>query len=139
MENIDFVELTFSLRRRPEGLGGSRDQMRDYVNILDDVIRQGVDRGDLRPDTEPWLVRDMFYGTLEYAARTLLQRGRTGGSKDARTAVEHLVDQLVAVHGAAPLRSGTSSRGGEADAVLKRLKRLLTRLEVVAPSMRAHT
>ena len=131
MENFDFVELTFTLRRRPDALGGSKDQMRDYVKILDDVIHQGVDRGDLPPGLELWLVRDMFYGTLEYAARTLLQRGRSSGSKEAKTAIEHLVDQIVVVHGAPAVRSEPAPRDMEADSALSRLDALVRRLETI--------
>lgn len=134
MDNFDFVSLTVALRGRPDALAGSKDEMRHYVAILDDVLRHGIDRGDLRPGTTAWLVRDTFYGTLEYAARTLVQRKKTLASKEARTVVEHLVEQLDAVHGVQRAARTATARTPDRDA-----PQLLARLEAVAARLEAAT
>ncbi|GHF31157.1 fatty acid metabolism regulator protein [Kordiimonas sediminis] len=49
-----------------------RDYRRNYVAIFDDLFRRGQDRGDVAADASLWQVRDLFYGTLEYTARTMM-------------------------------------------------------------------
>jgi AcrR family transcriptional regulator len=133
MANFDFVDLTFSLRRRQDGIGGSREQLRGYVAIFDGIVRRGIDRGELRPDVECWVIRDTFYGTLEYSARTLLQREKSSGSREARAVVNNLVAQLTAAHGVpAPIvRSAAATRQPAADGgrLLDRLESLVVRME----------
>jgi AcrR family transcriptional regulator len=99
IENFDFVNLTFALRRDRAELAGSRAQLRRYVAVFDEIFRRGQDRGEIDAGAELRLVRDSFYGTLEYAARTLVQR-RTRRPGDADAVVENLVGQIRARHGA---------------------------------------
>ena len=47
---------------------------RTYVAVFDQVIREGIIRGDIRDDVALSLLRDIFYGSLEYAVRTLRLR-----------------------------------------------------------------
>ncbi|MEM9396537.1 MAG: TetR/AcrR family transcriptional regulator [Pseudomonadota bacterium] len=56
-----------------------RDLNRSYVGFLDRTVREGIERGELRPDLKVRSVRDLFFGTLEYGLRThLLRHGQTG-------------------------------------------------------------
>ena len=51
-------------------------QIRAYVRIFDAVVTRGIDRGEIKPAIELWQWRDIFYGTLEFSARTLKLRGK---------------------------------------------------------------
>lgn len=47
-----------------------------YVAVFDNVVREGANRGEIRDDIPLWIIRDMFYGSLEYSLRTHLLRNR---------------------------------------------------------------
>lgn len=118
--------ILFGVDRR--GTDEADDQYRlnrAYVAVFDDVVREGVDRGDVREDVPLWLLRDMFYGSLEYAARTTMIHARI---KDARVATRSFLDafaQGVLVTG--------GSRAVRSDAAIEsvalRLERVVSRLE----------
>ena len=64
-------------------------QIRAYVRIFDAVVTRGIDRGEIKPAIELWQWRDIFYGTLEFSARTLKLRGKHQG--------DDVVNNLVAL------------------------------------------
>ena len=49
--------------------------MREYVRVFDRIMQRGVDRSELPKDI-PIGLRDVFFGTLEFSARTLKLRER---------------------------------------------------------------
>ncbi len=69
--NADFINLTFALRRNNSEVSVSRDHLRHYVAVFDQLFRRGQDRGELRKDAVLWQARDVFYGALEYSARSI--------------------------------------------------------------------
>ena len=46
-----------------------------YVKTFDSVIREARNRGDIPADKKVWILRDIFYGSLEHLGRTLMLRG----------------------------------------------------------------
>ncbi len=96
---------------------------RAYVGHLDRILREGAERGELRPDMELRPLRDVFFGTLEYGLRTHVYRHGTEG-------LEGYVDQLLN-----PLLQGlrkTAVDDPEPQATLERLDAVCTRLEETA-------
>ncbi len=69
--NSDFINLTFALRRNNSEVSVSRDHLRHYVAVFDRLFLRGQDRGELRADAILWQARDVFYGSLEYSARSI--------------------------------------------------------------------
>tara|TARA_R110000824_G_scaffold87659_4_gene216033 strand:+ start:607 stop:1335 length:729 start_codon:yes stop_codon:yes gene_type:complete len=69
--NSDFINLSFALRRNNSEVSVSRDHLRHYVAVFDELFRRGQDRGELRWDAVLWQARDIFYGSLEYSARSI--------------------------------------------------------------------
>lgn len=49
---------------------------RTYVAVFDQVLREGIARGDVRDDLPLHLMRDLFYGALEHTVRTVMVRER---------------------------------------------------------------
>ena len=45
-----------------------------YTRTFDNVVREGIERGYIREDLELSVVRDLFFGGLEYGMRTLISR-----------------------------------------------------------------
>lgn len=63
-----------------------------YTRIFDNVIREGMERGYIKPDLELPAVRDLFFGGLEYGMRTSM--GRKYNSEKIAIYVEALVEPL---------------------------------------------
>lgn len=61
---------------------------RRYVSVFDKVVKEGVDRGEIRADVPHSVVRDLFFGGLEYMFRSLVLTRK-------REALEDLVDGLL--------------------------------------------
>lgn len=105
---------------------------RTYVAVFDDVIREGIDRGEIRDDVPLWVLRDMFYGSLEYAARTSLLGGKERDRRDGRRAVRGLM--AVLERGVTPPETVSaleSGRSSPIDAITARLESVVDRLERV--------
>jgi len=45
---------------------------RDYVAVFDRVAKSAMSEGLVSPDAELWVLRDMFFGAMEYSARTMM-------------------------------------------------------------------
>ena len=51
--------------------------MREYVRVFDRIMQRGLDRGELPNGAPIGQLRDVFFGTLEFSARTLKLRDRS--------------------------------------------------------------
>ena len=105
---------------------------RTYVAVFDDVIREGVDRGEIRDDVPLWVLRDMFYGSLEYAARTSLLGGKQRDRRDGRRAVRGLM--AVLERGVIRPKSDETvelARSSTMEGITARLESVADRLELV--------
>lgn len=97
-----------------------------YVAIFDGIVRKGVQRGEIDASLPHWMIRDLFYGALEYATRTLMIRGR---KKD----IAIVVDSLMAM-----LKNGIVAAdrlpksGFDLQQISGRLERVAERLEQAA-------
>lgn len=92
--NADFINLTFALRRNNSEVSVSRDHLRHYVAVFDQLFRRGQDRGELRSDAVLWQARDIFYGSLEYSARSIEM---TIDAEREERQQGPVVDQMVAL------------------------------------------
>ena len=126
------LELISTADRNPENYEGSDiyKMNRAYVAVFDGVMQDGLWRGDIAEDRPLWLMRDIFFGGLEYAMRTILMKRRVNG-KDVDQAVTGLVSLLVAKP-AEGLRSTPDGDSAELNAVAQRLEAAAARLETLA-------
>ena len=74
LNQFEVVSLTYRARPQQEQ---DLDQVREYVRVFDRIMQRGVDRGELPTDTPIGQLRDVFFGTLEFSARTLKLRERS--------------------------------------------------------------
>jgi TetR/AcrR family fatty acid metabolism transcriptional regulator len=128
---IEHRHILFAVPRKrlDDGDGNEYRLNRTYVAVFDDVIREGVDRGEIRADVPTWLLRDIFYGSLEYAARTTMIHGR---AQDARRAVQGLLQALEDGIMTSPTRAFDAD--GTVENVAARLERVAERLEASVPA-----
>ena len=127
--NFEFIDLQLTLRGNRKTAAASRDQERKYVSVLDEIIRRGIDRRAIKPDVEIWIVRDVFYGSLDYSARSVTSRAGDISTEVDRIAV-HLVSQIFDLHGLRNSQDGKTISGvPDNDNGLDRLKSIAIRLE----------
>ena len=105
--------------------GAIYEMNKRYVAIFDEVVREGVWRGDISEHYTHWILRDIFYGGLEYAMKTILITGR-------KQAAEKFPEELVRM-----IISTPQTEAGDTDGAEKRLARLAQKMEGFAERMEA--
>jgi len=88
---------------------------RAYVAVFDRVAKAAISEGLVQAEAELWVLRDMFFGAMEYSARTMMFVRR---DDDINAFVDNLLGLLL----------NESSPKAETD-VLARLERIADRLE----------
>ena len=97
------------------------DFKRTYAALFDRVIERGQDKGTFTTSLSLPFLRDLFYGTLEYAARTIILHNKL---QDIEANIAQLMDVLH------PHLSGEiTAQSSDGNAVLKRLERAVRKLE----------
>ncbi len=100
-----------------------------YTRIFDGVVREGIERGYIKPDLELPVVRDLFFGGLEYGMRTLMGRNYT--KQKVAAYVEALVEPLWQSMQVEEAEVAPSSKSEPArlSAVCDRLEEIALRME----------
>ena len=76
LSQFELVQMSYRVGNTGSVPDQDLAQIRTYVRIFDSLVNRGIDRGEVRSDIELWQWRDIFFGTLEFAARTLKLRGK---------------------------------------------------------------
>ncbi|MEO1043301.1 MAG: TetR/AcrR family transcriptional regulator [Pseudomonadota bacterium] len=90
------LELSFSLTYM-EGDDPPSSYKRDYVVVLDQVLYRGRDKGVFSAKVDTRVLRDMVFGTLEYAARSALLMVESKRREHQEHSIETLMIALLAV------------------------------------------
>lgn len=105
---------------------------RNYVAVFDGVVREGIARGEVRKDLPLHLMRDLFYGTLEHAVRTIMAREQAARPEAA--GIEQLsgsiMDMVRPAYGLQPAQSPTTP-AASLEELTRRLDTAVSRLEKV--------
>lgn len=92
----------------------------NYTRVFDLVVKEGMQRGDIRSDINLAACRDLFFGGLEYGMRTLLLRNQIDTLEDyVHTLIEPLWQSMQAA-GEIPLTNAD------------RIEKVCERIEAVA-------
>jgi len=113
VKDFDFVGFTVRTRETGTLDSPSLNPIRGYVAVFDEIFRQGVDRGIFQETAPLWVIRDLFYGTLEYSSRTL----HLHNTRKAEAVTQHLTEVFMTLYGNKTATDSTSD-----------LKRIETRL-----------
>ena len=97
LEQFEVVSLTYRARPQQEQ---DLDQVREYVRVFDRIMQRGLDRGELPKGTPIGQLRDVFFGTLEFSARTLKLRERPYDHSVVSNLLSLMVGPTDAVSGA---------------------------------------
>jgi AcrR family transcriptional regulator len=99
---------------------------RTYVEVFDQVIRDGVNRAEIRADLPLSVIRDLFYGGLEYGARTMRMRP---SKTDIEATVTNFMLILTAGMFVPPAQAAATDGSDNMQLVLNRLEKIAGRLE----------
>ncbi len=126
MAEWHILELMIGLYRKQQDYENPGYQFnKAYVAVFDQVFREGVARGDLRDDVPLWIARDMFYGALEYSARTLMLRG--AGKARSKTAIAQAMDLFQ--RGVQLKAASSNAKAVDLEDVTRRLEKVAANLE----------
>ena len=67
--------------------------IREWARIVTQIVEEGIDSGEFKPDTNPYLVRSVILGTIEHAVIAHLLIGRY---QDLMELVDPLTDLVIA-------------------------------------------
>ena len=95
--------------------------MREYVRVFDRIMQRGADRGELPKDIPIGQLRDVFFGTLEFSARTLKLRERPYD----HSVVTNLLTIMVGSNAAAAAPKGKEPSNRDLMNTLKSIQRQL--------------
>jgi AcrR family transcriptional regulator len=93
-----------------------------FADTLVTTINQGIALGEIRPDTDPALLRDMLFGGLEHIG---MRTNLAGRAVDVEAVASQCVDMIL-------LGSLVRPTGNDMSSELTRLSALVDRLERVA-------
>ena len=93
------LELSFGLTYT-EGDDPPSSYKKDYVIVLDQVLRRGQDKGIFSSAIDNRVLRDMLFGTLEYAARSAMLLDDTKRKQRCEHSITVLMTGMLAVLGA---------------------------------------
>jgi len=100
----------------------------ETVAVFDGVVRDGIWRGDIASGFTAWILRDIFYGALEYAMRTMEITDRHGE-------VERFSNELVAMVTNEQMLTGKRRKpvsAAELTKIARRFEGALDRIEAIA-------
>ncbi len=96
-----------------------------YVAVFDRIVREGRACGDIPGDADVSVLRDIFYGALDYGGKSLMMRSLRSGARKAD--MTRLVDRLVGM--IVGTSSHTKSVADRLEAVADRLEASLKQVE----------
>ena len=96
-----------------------------YVSVFDGLIREGRASGDIAGDADVAVLRDIFFGALDYGAKSLLMRSFRGEVRkaDMTRLIDRLVGMIVGVSGS------TGSLADRLETVADRMETALKKIE----------
>lgn len=123
VRNWPLIELSYVLLyTEDKSVSGAMQLKRNYTASFDHVIERARDRGEIAKEPPTPFLRDLFFGTLEYAARTLVLHN-LADKRDK--VVGDLINVLRKTLQTGQRRLDTSRQ----DRLLKRFERIARRLE----------
>lgn len=125
IENWRLLEMLPLINLPMEVYGGSEiyQMNKAYVAVFDRAAKDAVSAGLIRKDVQPWVLRDNFYGSLEYGARTIIIKGNK--ASDADVFIDNFMQLILGMN--------ANTQGGEG--IESRLEKAAQRIERAAASL----
>ena len=131
INRYDYAELTITLGRQTGSAVSLTDDVRSFVRVFDEIFSAGQDRGEIDVSAEVWIARDLFYGSLEYSARTLIMRGDE--TEPTSAVVENLMQCLRARYALTEICAKNNAAAPQN--LLRRQELVTSRLEAICAKL----
>lgn len=95
------------------------DLNKNYVVIFNRITKDGQARGDIKPHFTPWILRDIFFGGIDYGCRTMLIKGR---GEDVDAFVDQVIDMIM---------TPSAVEADPVDSAVTRLEKAASRMEAI--------
>ncbi len=107
LDDPSWLKLLAREARGDESYFGSKLHAlnRRYAQFVTRTLADGIERGELKPDLDPTLARDFFFGGLEHWVRNTVGRGRPA---DPAASARRIVDMLLGGWAPAAARSAAA-------------------------------
>ena len=66
---------------------------KNYVVVFDRIAKNGQSAGEIKPNLTPWILRDIFFGAMDYGFKTMMIKNRR---KDIDQFADELLDLILA-------------------------------------------
>lgn len=76
---------------KPELRNEINNVLKSYLDIIDSIIEQGIEEGDIRHDINPRLLRQMIFGTLDETVTTWVMKSQRYTLSDQAKEVHQLI------------------------------------------------
>lgn len=76
---------------KPELRNEINNVLKSYLDIIDSIIKQGIEDGDIRNDINPRLLRQMIFGTLDETVTTWVMKSQRYRLSDQVKEVHQLI------------------------------------------------
>lgn len=73
---------------KPELRKEINNVLKSYLNVIDEIVQQGIEENEIRKDINPQLIRHMIFGTLDETVTTWLMKSQRYS----------LLDQVEEIH-----------------------------------------
>ena len=122
MQERRIIELLPLINSDMDSYGGSElfDLNKNYVVIFDRIAKTGQAAGEVKANITPWILRDIFFGSMDYGFKTMMIKNR---HEDIKIFVDDLLG-LILVD-----KEKSKSEGGEMSGLASRLEVATQRLE----------
>ena len=92
MKERRILEMLPLINGEIDSYGGSElfDLNKNYVVIFDRIAKAGQASGDIKANITPWILRDIFFGAMDYGFKTMM-------IKDRRKDINIFVDDLLSL------------------------------------------
>ena len=122
MKERRILELLPLINNDMDSYGGSElfDLNKNYVVIFDRIAKTGQAAGEVKANITPWILRDIFFGSMDYGFKTMMIKNR---HEDIKIFVDDLLG-LILVD-----KEKSKSEGGEMSGLTSRLEVATQRLE----------
>lgn len=92
MKERRILEMLPQINGEIDSYGGSElfDLNKNYVVIFDRIAKAGQASGDIKANITPWILWDVFFGSMDYGFKTMM-------IKDRRKDIKLFVDDLLSL------------------------------------------
>jgi len=127
MDERRILEMLPLIGHDIDSYGGSElfDLNKNYVVIFDRIVKAGQASGDIKASVTPWILRDIFFGSMDYGFKTMMIKNR---GEDIKLFINDLLGLILVDRSQTPDKNKKADMTGLAErfeAAAARLEKMI--------------